>query len=180
MHKYYVLADFRVYLNTFLLKFYIHHKLNMLGLVLTTTSLPPPVWTHNHCLFKLVLRHFFSANWHYQNCFLWCRIKSDSSADFSSFNRAVVASLFIDYIVPFSSFLGGDLHMKSRIRSIAIFFVLSLWFTVNCNFCALWYSLFCFILLLEQLLLILFFNSFIGSVSYRSLTPIVLFQGIPA
>jgi len=32
-----VLVDFRVYLNTFLLKSYIHYKLNMLGLILTTT-----------------------------------------------------------------------------------------------------------------------------------------------
>ena len=77
-----MLADFHVYLNTFLLKSYIHYKLNMLGLILTTTSLPPPVWTHNHCLFKLVLRHFLSAKWHCQNCFLWCQIKSDSSTDF--------------------------------------------------------------------------------------------------
>jgi len=36
-----VLADFRVYLNTFLLKSYIHYKLNMLGLILTTT---PPLF----------------------------------------------------------------------------------------------------------------------------------------
>jgi len=36
---------------------YIHYKLSMLGLILTATSLPPPVWTHNYCLFKLVLRH---------------------------------------------------------------------------------------------------------------------------
>jgi len=33
-----VLADFRVYLNTFLLKSNIHYKLNMLGLILTTTD----------------------------------------------------------------------------------------------------------------------------------------------
>jgi len=33
----------------------------MLGLILTTTSLPPPVWTHNHCLFKLVPCHIFST-----------------------------------------------------------------------------------------------------------------------
>jgi len=33
-----VLVDFRVYLNTFLLKSYIHYKLNMLGLILTTTN----------------------------------------------------------------------------------------------------------------------------------------------
>ena len=35
----------------------------------------------------------------------------------------MVASLLIDYIVAFSSFVGGDLHMKSGIRSVAIFFV---------------------------------------------------------
>jgi len=34
-----VLTDFRVYLNTFLLKSNIHCKLNMLGLILTTTLL---------------------------------------------------------------------------------------------------------------------------------------------
>ena len=33
-----MLADFRVYLNTFFLKFYVHCKLNMLGLILTTTD----------------------------------------------------------------------------------------------------------------------------------------------
>ena len=85
---------------------YISYKLGMLGLILTATSLPPPVWTHNFCLFKLVLRHLFSANWHYQNCFLWCQVKSDFSADFTILTRTVVASLFIDYIVAFSSFLG--------------------------------------------------------------------------
>ena len=84
------------------MRFYIHYKLNMLGLILTTTSLPPPVWTHNHCLFKLVLRHFLSVDWHYQNCFLWCQVNSDSSDDFSIFTRAVVASLSIDYMVAFS------------------------------------------------------------------------------
>ena len=53
-------------------------------------------------------------------------------------------------------FFGGVLHTKSCIRSMAIFFVLSLWFTllcqVSCNFCALWYSLSHFVSLLEQLL----------------------------
>jgi len=34
-----------------------HHGRNMLGLTLTTTSLPPPVWTHiRFCLFKLWFR----------------------------------------------------------------------------------------------------------------------------
>ena len=115
---------------------YIHYKLNMLGLILTTTSLPPPVWTHNHCLFKLVLRCFLSA-------------------------RTMVASPFIDFIGAFSSFVGGDLHMKSRIRSIAIFFVqiksipsFGSYFFVRsiATFCAPWYSFCYFVSLLEQLL----------------------------
>jgi len=41
-----VLADFRVYLNTFLLKSYIHFKLNMLGLILTTTIACSRHFTH--------------------------------------------------------------------------------------------------------------------------------------
>jgi len=38
-----VLTDIRVYLKTFLLMSYIYYKLGMLGLILTATSLPPPV-----------------------------------------------------------------------------------------------------------------------------------------
>jgi len=38
-----VLADFRVYLNTFLLNSNIHYKLNMLGLILTTTAVTNPL-----------------------------------------------------------------------------------------------------------------------------------------
>jgi len=37
MNKYKVSADIRVYLKTFLLMSYIHYKLSMLGLILTTT-----------------------------------------------------------------------------------------------------------------------------------------------
>jgi len=85
-----MLTDIRVHLKTFLLMSYIRYKLSMLGLILTATSLPPPVWTHNFCLFKLVLRHLLSTSWHCQNCFLWCEVESAFSADFTVVFRTVM------------------------------------------------------------------------------------------
>ena len=152
MNKYCVLTDFRVYLKTFLLMSYIYYRLGMLRLILTATSLPPPVWTHNYCLFKLVLRHFFSAKWHYQNCFFWCQIKPDSPTDF--FHLCQSNGDFTLHWLHDSVLFLGEIYTW-RVVSGQLQFSSFKSSQVSCNFCALWYSLFCFISLLEQLLLFL-------------------------